>query len=113
MLFLNSVPSAVFAQTDTTVSDQRAVELRGTVTSERAWWDLQRYDLKIEVDPEARTIEGTNEITFIPVSNISLHSFYRGDILSDILIGPVDSMSRLDIDMLDILTQKRHWTPIM
>ncbi|MDG2182240.1 MAG: M1 family metallopeptidase [Mariniblastus sp.] len=68
MLFLNSVPSAVFAQTDTTVSDQRAVELRGTVTAERAWWDLQRYDLKIEVDPEARTIEGTNEITFIPVS---------------------------------------------
>jgi aminopeptidase N len=68
MLFLNSLPLAVFAQTDTTVTDQRAVELRGTVTAERAWWDLQRYDLKIEVDPEARTIEGTNEITFIPVS---------------------------------------------
>jgi len=68
MLFLNSLHLAVFAQTDTTVTDQRAVELRGTVTAERAWWDLQRYDLKIEVDPEARTIEGTNEITFIPVS---------------------------------------------
>ena len=28
----------------------------------------QRYDLKIEVDPEARTIVGTNEMTFVPTS---------------------------------------------
>ncbi len=66
MLLLNLLPSAVFSQTET--ADQRAVELRGTVTPERAWWDLQRYDLKIEVDPEARTIVGTNEITFVPTS---------------------------------------------
>ncbi len=66
MLLLNLFPSSVFSQTET--ADQRAVELRGTVTPERAWWDLQRYDLKIEVDPEARTIVGTNEITFVPTS---------------------------------------------
>lgn len=66
MLLLNLLPSAVFSQTET--ADQRAVELRGTVTPERAWWDLQRYDLKIEVDPEARTIVGTNEMTFVPTS---------------------------------------------
>ncbi len=64
MLFLNLFPSSVLSQTET--ADQRAVELRGTVTPERAWWDLQRYDLKIEVDPDERTIVGTNEITFVP-----------------------------------------------
>lgn len=64
MLFLYLFPSSVLSQTET--ADQRAVELRGTVTPERAWWDLQRYDLKIEVDPEKRTIVGTNEITFVP-----------------------------------------------
>ena len=68
MLFLNSISWGAFAQTDTGVTEQRAVELRGTVTAERAWWDLRRYDLKIKVDPEAKTIEGTNEITFVPVS---------------------------------------------
>ena len=68
MLFLNSISWGAFAQTDTGVTEQRVVELRGTVTAERAWWDLRRYDLKIKVDPEAKTIEGTNEITFVPVS---------------------------------------------
>lgn len=68
MLFLNSISWGAFAQTDTGVTEQRAVELRGTVTAERAWWDLRRYDLKIKVDPEAKMIEGTNEITFVPVS---------------------------------------------
>lgn len=50
MLFLNSISWGAFAQTDTGVTEQRAVELRGTVTAERAWWDLRRYDLKIKVD---------------------------------------------------------------
>ena len=68
MLFLNSISWGVFAQTDAPVTEQRAVELRGKVTAERAWWDLRRYDLKIEVDPGAKTIEGTNEITFVPLS---------------------------------------------
>ena len=68
LLFLNLFPTATFSQTDKKVADQRAVELRGTVTAERAWWDLRRYDLKIEVDPESRTIHGTNQITFVPLS---------------------------------------------
>ena len=68
LLFLNLFPTATFSQTDKKVADQRAFELRGTVTAERAWWDLRRYDLKIEVDPESRTIHGTNQITFVPLS---------------------------------------------
>ena len=67
LLFLSFFSADVFAQTGESVADQRAVQLRGSVTAERAWWDLQRYDLKIEVDPKAKTIQGTNQITFVPM----------------------------------------------
>ena len=32
--------------------------LRGTITDERSWWDLNYYHLDIKVDPEKRTIKG-------------------------------------------------------
>lgn len=38
--------------------------LRGSVTPERAWWDLQHYHLDINVDTESQSIEGTNTITY-------------------------------------------------
>lgn len=39
--------------------------LRGTITPQRAWWDLQHYDLQVTVDTENRTIAGTNTITYL------------------------------------------------
>jgi aminopeptidase N len=39
-------------------------ELRGTVTEDRAWWDVQHYDLQVEIFPESKTIKGTNTITY-------------------------------------------------
>jgi len=39
-------------------------ELRGTVTEDRAWWDVQHYNLKVEVFPESKSISGTNTITY-------------------------------------------------
>ena len=38
--------------------------LRGSITPERAWWDLTYYDLRISVDPEARSISGSNTIRY-------------------------------------------------
>ncbi len=38
--------------------------LRGSVTPERAWWDLQHYDLALEVQPATKTVRGSNAITF-------------------------------------------------
>ncbi|QEG24622.1 sulfatase-like hydrolase/transferase [Mariniblastus fucicola] len=38
--------------------------LRGSITPERAWWDLKHYQLSVQVDPEARTIKGSNIIRF-------------------------------------------------
>lgn len=39
--------------------------LRGTITPERQWWDLTYYHLDIDVDPETRSISGSNMVRFI------------------------------------------------
>jgi aminopeptidase N len=38
--------------------------LRGTITPEREWWDVQHYDLSVRFLPETRSIKGSNVITF-------------------------------------------------
>jgi aminopeptidase N len=42
----------------------RQDSLRGSITPERAWWDLNYYDLSVRVDPEMRRISGTNTIRY-------------------------------------------------
>ncbi len=38
--------------------------LRGSVTPEREWWDLQHYDLSVQFFPDTKTIKGSNVIAF-------------------------------------------------
>ena len=38
--------------------------LRGTITAEREWWDLNYYHLDIKVDPEERSIKGSNTVGY-------------------------------------------------
>lgn len=38
--------------------------LRGSITPERAWWDLTYYDLAIDFDIDHKFIRGTNTISF-------------------------------------------------
>ena len=47
--------SKIFTRQDT---------LRGTITPERAWWDLTYYHLDIVVNPSDSTINGTNTVTY-------------------------------------------------
>ncbi|WP_456459523.1 M1 family metallopeptidase [Reichenbachiella sp.] len=42
----------------------RLDSLRGSITPERAWWDLTYYHLDISVDPAAKTIQGTNRVDY-------------------------------------------------
>lgn len=42
----------------------RQQKLRGSITPERAWWDLLHYDLSLQVFPETKEIKGSNRITF-------------------------------------------------
>ena len=38
--------------------------LRGSVTPERAWWDVLHYHLAIEFFPDTKSVKGSNEIAF-------------------------------------------------
>ncbi len=38
--------------------------LRGSITQERAWWDLKYYELEVEVFPDRKFIKGQNTITY-------------------------------------------------
>lgn len=42
----------------------RQDSLRGSITPERAWWDITYYDLKVKVDIEDQFITGSNEIHY-------------------------------------------------
>ena len=39
-------------------------QLRGSVTAEREWWDVQHYDLALQVFPETKRLKGSNTIAF-------------------------------------------------
>lgn len=38
--------------------------LRGSITPERAWWDLVFYDLEVKVDIENRSVSGSNTVFY-------------------------------------------------
>ena len=46
--------------------------LRGSITPERAWWDLTFYDLKVKVNPADKSISGSNTIYYkvLTTSNV-------------------------------------------
>ncbi|GAA4817312.1 M1 family metallopeptidase [Litoribaculum gwangyangense] len=46
--------------------------LRGSITPERAWWDLTYYHLDIKVDPEEKFISGKNTIQYKVLESNSL-----------------------------------------
>lgn len=46
----------------------RADTLRGSITPERAWWDLNHYHLAVEIFPESKSIKGSNTIRYRVVS---------------------------------------------
>lgn len=47
-----------------TPSFTRLDSLKGSITLERAWWDLQHYHLQVEVDPNTQTIAGQNTVQY-------------------------------------------------
>ncbi len=53
----------VFAQPQSSPITRQEM-LRGSITPEREWWDVQHYDLWVQFMPETRMIKGSNTITF-------------------------------------------------
>ncbi len=60
LLLLLTATATLTAQSTFTRDDT----LRGSITPERAWWDLTFYRLKVKVDPAAKSIAGSNEVHY-------------------------------------------------
>src|ERR1051325_11918385 len=60
-LLLSLVAINVAAQTE---PPSRQEILRGSITPEREWWDVQHYHLSVEFLLETRRLKGSNVITF-------------------------------------------------
>lgn len=43
--------------------------LRGSITPERAWWDVIKYDITVEPDAATKSIFGTNVMTFKAIAD--------------------------------------------
>ncbi|MDA9246929.1 M1 family metallopeptidase [Flavobacteriaceae bacterium] len=51
----------------TTIAQEKftlADELRGSITPQRAWWDLQHYSIEVDVFAQTKSLSGTNTITY-------------------------------------------------
>ena len=55
-----AVKQKIFTHADT---------LRGSITPERAWWNVLRYDITVKPDYESKTITGRNSITYTAVKD--------------------------------------------
>ena len=74
MRFLCQISIVVFLLTSSNLAGQalftdqgnftRQDTLRGSITPERAWWDLNYYHLDIVVNPKTRSIKGKNTIHY-------------------------------------------------
>ena len=63
---IESVPIPVPAGIDTFSEADR---LRGSITPERAWWDLLHYNLRLQIIPATKSIVGTNTIRFVTLES--------------------------------------------
>ena len=66
ILFCVSVSCFSFSQglMDLKNNTTRQDTLRGSITPERSWWDLNYYHLDISVNPEKKYIEGSNLVYY-------------------------------------------------
>ena len=63
------LPFLVYAQKrDFTEQDS----LRGSITDERAWWDLTYYNLFVDVDPDKKYLSGSNTIHYKVIDSARL-----------------------------------------
>ncbi|MGA1226169.1 MAG: M1 family metallopeptidase [Tamlana sp.] len=62
ILPLSSIKAQVLLSEKNTFTHQDT--LRGSITPERAWWDLTYYHLDIKVDPDKKFISGKNTIQY-------------------------------------------------
>lgn len=64
MCLILLMPIAIMAQKSNKPQFTKADTLRGSITPERAWWNLQHYDIQVRPNLVNKTIEGSVKIQF-------------------------------------------------
>jgi aminopeptidase N len=64
VIFFTLIFSCRSQTTETIFPLTKQDTLRGSITKERAWWDVIKYDITVQPSFESKTIEGVNVITF-------------------------------------------------
>jgi len=72
LIFIVLIISHACSPALTAQSFNRQDTLRGSVTPERAWWDLLHYELRVKVDPANKYISGSNSIQYKVLKNNKL-----------------------------------------
>src|SRR4051794_25063901 len=63
-IFYVTIAATVNAQDSTSKTFTHADTLRGSITPDRIWWDVLKYDITIKPDYENKTTVGKNIITY-------------------------------------------------
>ncbi len=69
----------------------RQDSLRGTITEERAWWDLVYYHLEVEVLPEEKKIIGSNVVQY---KVLSAHDVLQIDLQAPLKITKIEQCGK-------------------
>jgi len=80
-LFLTTSAFILNAQTYSKIDS-----IRGSITPERAWWDLTHYHLKLSVDTDTKFFKGSNEISYTVLES---HDIMQVDLQAPLKITSV------------------------
>jgi aminopeptidase N len=74
--------------------------LRGSITPERAWWDVLRYDITVKPDYESKTIEAKSTITYavLKTGNSNMQIDLQAPLTIDSIIQDNQSLNFKKID---------------
>ncbi len=81
--------------------------LRGSITPERAWWDLNYYDLDIEVNPAEKSIWGSNTIRYKVLSE---NQVIQIDLQSPLVITKISQDGN---DLIFNSIGNAHWVTLL
>ena len=97
-LLFNTGFTQFFQQQKTPLQDS----LRGSVTRERAWWDVIRYDITVEPNINNKTITGKTDITYKVTDNTV--SFMQIDLQAPLEVDSVylNNFTKVDVVKRDV-----------
>ena len=80
---------------DTPKTFTQADTLRGTLTPEREWWDVLRYDIIVEPDFQSKTIKGSNKIKYKTLKYNQIHKIPQLIPLMKLLFTTKENLGKL------------------